>query len=61
MIEIKFNQEVIDEILDALTNSDFTDLYEEVFYDKIIFPFKEKNIQKRRFNLNRRFVYFKMS
>lgn len=39
---MKFNQEAINEILDALTNSDFTDLYEEVFYDKIIFPFKEK-------------------
>ena len=37
-----FNKEAINEILNALDNCGFTDLYEEVFYDEVVHPFKQK-------------------
>lgn len=39
---MKFDQKELDEILDALELCDFKDLYDSVFYEQVIAPFKQK-------------------
>lgn len=39
---MSFDKKEIDEILESLSDSDFSELFEEVFYDKVVYPFKQR-------------------